>query len=73
MLTTLLKPTSGSATVAGLDLTSDPGGVRRRIGLVAQSGGTSPTASVRGELVLQGRLYQMPQAEAVRRAANCCR
>ena len=68
MLTTLLRPTAGTAAVAGRDLNADPGGVRRRIGFVAQSGGTSPSASVRSELVLQGRLYQMPQADAVRRA-----
>jgi ABC-2 type transport system ATP-binding protein len=32
MLTTLLAPTAGSATVAGCDLLRDPAGVRRRIG-----------------------------------------
>jgi len=32
MLTTLLPPTSGSATVAGCDIRTDPAGVRRRIG-----------------------------------------
>ncbi|MFF4344830.1 ATP-binding cassette domain-containing protein [Kitasatospora sp. NPDC001540] len=68
MLTTLLKPTSGSARVAGHDLSTDAQGVRRKIGYVAQSGGTSPAASGRSELVLQGRLYQMNQADAVRRA-----
>ncbi|MFI6656098.1 ATP-binding cassette domain-containing protein [Streptomyces sp. NPDC050523] len=68
MLTTLLEPTSGSARVAGCDLRRDPQGVRRKIGYVAQSGGTSPAATVRSELVLQGRLYQMSQADAVRRA-----
>jgi ABC-2 type transport system ATP-binding protein len=38
MLTTLLMPTAGSATVAGCDLLGDPDGVRRRIGYVAQGG-----------------------------------
>ncbi|MGW5608461.1 ATP-binding cassette domain-containing protein [Streptomyces sp. NPDC003753] len=68
MLTTLLQPTSGRARVAGCDLLADPQGVRRKIGYVAQSGGTSPAASVRSELVFQGRLYHMSQADAVRRA-----
>jgi len=68
MLTTLLQPTSGSARVAGCDLRTDPQGVRRKIGYVAQSGGTSPAASVRSEMILQGRLYQMSQVDAVRRA-----
>ncbi|NEA24125.1 ATP-binding cassette domain-containing protein, partial [Actinomadura bangladeshensis] len=39
MLTTLLAPTAGTATVAGRDLRRDPAGVRRRIGYVAQGGG----------------------------------
>jgi len=38
MLTTLLAPTSGSATVAGYDLRREPIEVRRRIGYVAQGG-----------------------------------
>src|ERR1700722_17971709 len=35
MLTTLLRPTAGTATVAGADLLRDPLGVRKRIGFVA--------------------------------------
>jgi ABC-2 type transport system ATP-binding protein len=42
MLTTLIEPTSGEATVAGSDLRLDPVGVRRRIGYVAQGGVTFP-------------------------------
>src|SRR3978361_2488781 len=38
MLTTLLTPTAGTATVAGYDLINDPVGVRRRIGYASQSG-----------------------------------
>src|SRR6516225_1983558 len=41
MLTTLLEPTAGSATVAGADLLRDPVGVRRRIGYVPQAIGTT--------------------------------
>src|ERR1700683_4370840 len=37
MLTTLLEPTAGTATVAGADLRRDPKGVRRRIGYVPQA------------------------------------
>ncbi|MCW2912835.1 MAG: transporter [Actinomycetia bacterium] len=57
MLTTLLRPTAGTATVAGSDLRSDPAGVRRRIGYVAQGGGTDPSCPVGEELDLQARLY----------------
>src|SRR5215218_10105762 len=38
MLTTLLEPSAGSATVAGHDLARDPRDVRRQIGYVAQIG-----------------------------------
>src|SRR5213595_2247179 len=68
MLTTLLAPTGGAATVAGHDLASDPAGVRRAVGYVAQSGGVDPTISVREELVTQGRLYRLPKPRAAARA-----
>ena len=73
MLTTLLRPSTGTATVVGCDLIADPVGVRRRIGYVPQAvgstgGGSDPDSSVREELVLQGRLYRKPAAEAIRRA-----
>ncbi|MFC8505946.1 ABC transporter ATP-binding protein [Streptomyces sp. NPDC057411] len=73
MLTTLLPPTGGTATVAGHDLVTDPVGVRRRIGYVAQSGGVDPQETVRSELVLQGRLYGLSRAEAAERAAELAR
>ncbi|MEU1041610.1 ATP-binding cassette domain-containing protein [Streptomyces sp. NPDC005907] len=68
MLTTLLKPTGGAATVAGHDLVADPAAVRRACGYVAQSGGVDPQISVREELVTQGRLYRLTKARAVARA-----
>jgi ABC-2 type transport system ATP-binding protein len=67
MLTTLLEPTAGEATVAGCDLRTDPIGVRRRIGYVAQGGGTTPELKVIEELVLQGRLYGLSKVDASRR------
>ncbi|MEU7562154.1 ABC transporter ATP-binding protein [Streptomyces eurythermus] len=70
MLTTLLEPTGGAATVAGHDLVADPAGVRRVIGYVAQSGGVDPQITVREELVTQGRLYRLPKGRAVARAAE---
>ncbi len=68
MLTTLLAPTGGTATVAGCDLLTDPTGVRRKIGYVAQSGGVDPHVPVREELVTQGRLYRLTRAQATARA-----
>ena len=64
MLTTLLEPTAGTATVAGCDLRTDPVGVRRRIGYVSQSGSTAPEARAREEVVDHARLYGMGAAEA---------
>ncbi|UED84013.1 ABC transporter ATP-binding protein [Streptomyces profundus] len=68
MLTTLLPPSRGSATVVGHDLAAEPREVRRRIGFVAQSGGLDPEESVRAELVLQGRFYRLSRTEAEARA-----
>ncbi|MFJ6572962.1 ABC transporter ATP-binding protein [Streptomyces sp. NPDC091292] len=68
MLTTLLPPTGGTATVAGHDLATDPAGVRRRTGYVAQTGGVDPTLTVREELITQGRLYRLARTEAADRA-----
>ncbi|MEV4248972.1 ATP-binding cassette domain-containing protein [Streptosporangium canum] len=64
MLTTLLRPTGGTATVAGHDLVTDPEGVRRRIGYVSQNGGLSPADPVGEELELHAMLYGMRPAEA---------
>jgi ABC-2 type transport system ATP-binding protein len=73
MLTTLLEPTAGSATVAGADLRRNPLEVRRRIGYVPQAigqtmGGTDPECLVDEELLDQAALYRIPKADAVRRA-----
>ncbi|MGW4058167.1 ATP-binding cassette domain-containing protein [Amycolatopsis sp. NPDC004747] len=68
MLTTLLRPTRGTAAVAGLDLLADPAGVRRRIGYVAQGGATASNVPIGDELVTHGRFYRMPKADAVARA-----
>jgi ABC-2 type transport system ATP-binding protein len=74
MLTTLLRPTAGTATVAGADLLGDPGGVRRRIGYVPQAigltaGGTDPSCLVAEELGMQAELYRLSRAEAAQRAS----
>jgi len=74
MLTTLLRPTAGTATVAGADLLKDPLGVRRRIGYVPQAigatmGGTDPACLVAEELADQAALYHIDPAEAAQRAA----
>jgi ABC-2 type transport system ATP-binding protein len=64
MLTTLLSITSGSATVAGVDVASDPDGVRRKIGVALQEAGLDPRQTGRELLVLQARLFGMSTPEA---------
>ena len=64
MLTTLITPTAGEATVAGHDLRRDPVGVRRNIGYVAQGGVTLPQARAGEECVDQARLYGMTKPDA---------
>src|SRR5918994_950639 len=69
ILTTLLLPTSGSASVAGFDVASDPLEVRRRINLVS-GGDTSGYGilTVRETLHLFARFYGVPGATARARA-----
>jgi ABC-2 type transport system ATP-binding protein len=69
MLSTLLPPTGGEATVAGCDLRREPKKVRERIGYVGQLGGTDPQMTGRIELEFQARLYGASAAEA-RQSAN---
>jgi ABC-2 type transport system ATP-binding protein len=66
MLTTLLEPTGGEATVAGHDLRTDPVGVRQSIGYVSQSGSTDPEAVAGEEIVDHARMYGIDKVEAKR-------
>jgi ABC-2 type transport system ATP-binding protein len=70
ILATLLPPSSGVARVMAVDVATDAEEVRRRIGYVAQSGGSDPRMSGRGELVMQGRLFGLSGAESRQRAAE---
>jgi ABC-2 type transport system ATP-binding protein len=68
MLTTLLPPTAGIATVAGCDVRRDPAGVRRRIGYVGQGSGAGHYFRVRDELATQGRCYGLSRRASRTRA-----
>jgi ABC-2 type transport system ATP-binding protein len=68
MLTTLLRPTSGTAIVAGVNVASDPAGVRARIGYIGQGNGGGHSFRVIDELVMQGRFYGMNTTDAKARA-----
>ena len=67
MLTTLLKPTAGTATVAGYDVAAQPEQVRQSIGYVSQSGSTLPEALAGEEIVDHGRLYGISKEQAATR------
>jgi ABC-2 type transport system ATP-binding protein len=68
LLTTLARPDSGTAEVAGIDVLRDPAGVRQRIGYVSQKPGFDPVGTGRENLVLQGRVYGLRATVANRRA-----
>ena len=69
MLTTLLPPTSGSATVAGFEVRAQPREVRRRIGYVPQLVSADGGLTARENLTLSARLYRLPRAERRKRIA----
>lgn len=68
MLTTLLPPTSGTATVVGCDIRTDQAGVRSRIGYIGQGSSAGHNQRVRDELISQGAFYGMGRAETAQRA-----
>jgi ABC-2 type transport system ATP-binding protein len=70
MLTTLLEPTAGEATVAGHDLRKAAKDVRRSIGYVSQAGGSAPEAIVVEELVFHARSYGLSRSDAQSRATE---
>jgi ABC-2 type transport system ATP-binding protein len=59
MLSTLTRPTSGAATVAGYDITKDSRKVRQLIGYSAQAAGLMENATGRENLDLFGRYHHM--------------
>jgi ABC-2 type transport system ATP-binding protein len=63
MLTTLLPPTSGEASVVGCDLRSQPQAIRSRIGYVPQLLSADGSLTGYENLLLSARLYLIPAAE----------
>ncbi|WP_018680505.1 daunorubicin resistance protein DrrA family ABC transporter ATP-binding protein [Actinokineospora enzanensis] len=68
ILATRVKPTSGTATVCGLDVVRDSHEVRRRIALTGQFASIDETLSAKGNLVLVARLLGAPKRAAKARA-----
>ena len=67
MLTTLLRPTSGRARVAGFDVVDEAGSVRRSIGVALQDAAIDPLMTGRELIRLQAVLHGISRADADRR------
>ncbi|MFD9973827.1 ATP-binding cassette domain-containing protein [Streptomyces sp. NPDC059017] len=70
VLTTLLRPDSGRAVVAGVDVLQNPNEVRRSIGLSGQFAAVDEYLTGRENLQMVGRLYQMNARAAKARAGE---
>jgi ABC-2 type transport system ATP-binding protein len=70
MLTTLLRPTGGSARVAGFDVVSQADSVRRNIGVALQDAAIDPLMTGTELLLLQAVLYGLPKAQHRVKAAE---
>ena len=67
ILTTLLKPSAGSARVAGFDVQREPKQVRRCIGYVPQLISADGTLTGYENLMLSAKLYAIPRGERASR------
>jgi len=70
ILTTLMRATGGTATIAGLDVAREPDKVRQIIGVALQEAGLDAHATGRELLELQGRLHGLNRRDAVERATR---
>lgn len=70
MLTTLLPPTSGTARVAGMEVTREARRVRSLIGYVGQGNSAGHTQRARDEVIAQARIYGADRTTATRRATE---
>ncbi len=70
ILTTLSEADEGEATVAGFDVRTQPGEVRRRIGLAAQDATVDPLLTGRENLIMLGELHQLRRRDAQERTVE---
>lgn len=68
ILTTLVRPDAGTATIAGVDLLADPDGVRSRISLTGQSAAVDEVLTGRENVVMLARLSGLGSRSASARA-----
>jgi ABC-2 type transport system ATP-binding protein len=70
ILTTLLEPDAGTATVGGIDVARHPNDVRRIIGLSGQYAAVDEYLTGRENLQMIGRLYHLGKAQSAARAGE---
>ena len=70
MLCTILKPTSGTATVNGFDLVHEANKVRKSIGIVFQDPSIDDRLTARENLYMHANLYGVPASEQKERVAR---
>jgi ABC-2 type transport system ATP-binding protein len=70
ILTTLLRPDTGHAQVAGLDVVRQPAAVRQMIGLAGQAAAVDEYLTGQENLLMAGRLHHLHRSEAHSRAAE---
>ncbi len=68
VLTTRVRPTSGSARIMGLDVTKDPIGVKQRIAVVPQMSNLDQSLKVRDILIFHAAYHSVPRKEREARA-----
>jgi ABC-2 type transport system ATP-binding protein len=68
VLTTLLAPDAGTARVAGIDVRTDPAGVRARVGLAGQSAAVDGYLTGQENVEMIGRLYGLSRGQARQRS-----
>lgn len=68
LLSTLLRPTGGTATIAGDDLLKEPRKVRASIGVLPEEAGLYDRLTPREHLLYYGRLHGMSNDRLVERA-----
>ncbi|MEO7586880.1 MAG: ATP-binding cassette domain-containing protein [Arachnia sp.] len=68
VLSTLLRPDGGHASVAGVDVLANPAEVRRRIGASGQYAAVDERLTARENLLMVGRLYHLGSRRARQRA-----
>jgi ABC-2 type transport system ATP-binding protein len=68
ILTTRVRPTSGVARVAGIDLAANPPAARAAVGVVPQRNNLDRALSIRQNLLFHAAYHGVPRAAAVERA-----